>query len=190
MKANRKSIGVAATLIGVFVLGFVSHDVIQTGGSALLTPARAADGTNCSVRTLNGAYGVKFEGSAVDKGQYASVSRMTFDGRGTFTISEIGRFNGEPVDRTFTGPYVVNADCSSPTTRPAGWRTGRPGKSSRPTASDRPSRQHLLHQRVGGGPVVSAVGVAAGHEGRAGVEHFVLGVARGEFRAERVPGEP
>jgi hypothetical protein len=112
MKANRKSIGVAATLIGVFVLGFVSHDVIQTGGSALLTPARAADGTNCSVRTLNGAYGVKFEGSAVDKGQYASVSRMTFDGRGTFTISEIGRFNGEPVDRTFTGPYVVNADCT------------------------------------------------------------------------------
>jgi hypothetical protein len=112
MKANRKSIGVAATFVGVFVLGFVSHDVIQTGGSALLPPARADDGTNCSLRTLNGAYGIKFEGSSTTAGQYASVSRVVFDGRGQFTINEIGRFNGEPVDRTFIGPYVVNADCT------------------------------------------------------------------------------
>jgi hypothetical protein len=113
MKANRKSIGVAASLVGVFVLGFVSRDVIHTGGLALLPPALAAsDGTNCSFRTLNGAYGIKFEGSSVTKGQYASVSRVTFDGRGQFTINEIGRFNGDPVDRTFTGPYVVNVDCT------------------------------------------------------------------------------
>ena len=52
------------------------------------------------------------EGSSVTKGQYASVSRVTFDGRGQFTINEIGRFNGDPVDRTFTGPYVVNSDCT------------------------------------------------------------------------------
>jgi hypothetical protein len=113
MKANRKSLGVAATLVGMFALGFVSHEAVQDGGLGLLSQARAAnDGTNCTVRTLNGAFGVKFEGSAVDKGQYASVSRMTFDGRGVFTVSEIGRFNGDPVDRTFTGPYVVNSDCT------------------------------------------------------------------------------
>jgi hypothetical protein len=112
MKANRKSIGVAATLVGVFVLGFVSREVTHTGGSALLPQARAADGTNCSLRTLNGAYGIKFEGSSVTKGQYASVSRVTFDGRGQFTIAGIGRFNGDPVDRTFTGPYIVNSDCT------------------------------------------------------------------------------
>ena len=99
MTANRKSIGIAATLVGMFVLGFVSREVIHTGDLALLPPARAADGTNCSLRTLNGAYGIKFEGSSVTKGQYASVSRVTFDGRGTFTISEIGRFNGKANDR-------------------------------------------------------------------------------------------
>jgi hypothetical protein len=112
MKANPKSIGIAATLAGVFVLGFVSRDAIHNGGLALSPPALAADGTNCSLRTLNGAYGIKFEGSSVTKGQYASVSRVTFDGRGQFTINEIGRFNGDPVDRTFTGPYVVNSDCT------------------------------------------------------------------------------
>ena len=112
MKANRKSIGIAALLVGVFALGFVSHDVIQTGGLGLLPTAKAAAGTNCSLRTLSGAYGIKFEGSSVTAGQYASVSRVTFDGQGQFTIDEIGRFNGDPVDRTFTGPYLVNSDCT------------------------------------------------------------------------------
>ena len=82
MQANRKSIGVAATLAGVFLFGFMSHDAILTGGSALLPQAHADAGTNCSVRTLNSAYGIKFEGSAGTKGQYASVSRVTFDGGG------------------------------------------------------------------------------------------------------------
>jgi hypothetical protein len=112
MKANRISIGVAATLAGAFLFGFMSHDAILTGGSALLPQAHADAGTNCSLRTLNSAYGIKFEGSAGTKGQYASVSRVTFDGRGQFTINEIGRFNGDPVNRTFTGPYVVNSDCT------------------------------------------------------------------------------
>lgn len=130
MKVSRKSLGIAAALIGTFALGFVSHDAVRDGGWGLLSQARAAnDSANCTVRTLNGAYGVKFEGSAVDKGQYASVSRMTFDGRGRFTVSEIGRFNGDPVDRTFTGPYVVNSD-----------RTGYLNYSS--TLSDPPHEAH------------------------------------------------
>lgn len=37
---------------------------------------------------------------------------MTFDGVGTFTTNEIGRFNGNLIDRTFTGPYTVNDDCT------------------------------------------------------------------------------
>ncbi len=31
---------------------------------------------------------------------------------GTFTTNEIGRFNGNLIDRTFTGPYTVNNDCT------------------------------------------------------------------------------
>ena len=45
-------------------------------------------------------------------GLYVSVSRITFDGLGQFTVSEIGRSNGSLVQRTFTGPYVVNNDCT------------------------------------------------------------------------------
>ena len=37
---------------------------------------------------------------------------FVFDGVGTFTSDEIGRFNGAPVQRTFTGPYTVNQDCT------------------------------------------------------------------------------
>jgi len=40
------------------------------------------------------------------------VSLITFDGRTSFTTSETGRFEGELVSRTFTGPYTVNADCT------------------------------------------------------------------------------
>jgi hypothetical protein len=66
----------------------------------------------CSTHTLNGSYGIRFEGSKLGLGLYVSVSRVTFDGQGQFTVSEIGRSNGSLVERTFTGPYVVNSDCT------------------------------------------------------------------------------
>ena len=66
----------------------------------------------CSLKTLKGAYGIKFEGQKIGVGPVVSVSRFTFDGNGVFTTSEIGRFNGNPIQRTFTGPYVVNEDCT------------------------------------------------------------------------------
>jgi hypothetical protein len=59
-----------------------------------------------------GAYGIKFEGRSLLGGPFVSISRITFDGAGQFTTNEIGRFNGEPINRTFTGPYTVNDDCT------------------------------------------------------------------------------
>src|SRR5258706_15273085 len=56
-----------------------------------------------------------------------------------------------------------------------------------------PRRRIARHQAVDHagtfGPVEGAVGVAAGDERCAGVEHFILDVARSEFRSERIPGE-
>lgn len=66
----------------------------------------------CSAETLHGSYGIRFEGSKLGAGLYVSVSRITFDGHGQFTVSEIGRSNGSLVQRIFTGPYVVNSDCT------------------------------------------------------------------------------
>lgn len=40
------------------------------------------------------------------------MSLITFDGEGHFTTNEVGRFNGNPIERTFTGPYTVNEDCT------------------------------------------------------------------------------
>jgi hypothetical protein len=76
------------------------------------TQAQDAGSRRCSARTLKGAYGIKFEGQKIGFGPFVSVSRITFDGEGHFTTNEIGRFNGDLVQRTFTGPYTVNDDCT------------------------------------------------------------------------------
>jgi hypothetical protein len=80
----------------------------------LLPEAQAQEqgARRCSVKTLKGAYGIKFEGQKIGFGPFVSVSRISFDGNGTFTTSEIGRFNGDLVQRTFTGSYTVNDDCT------------------------------------------------------------------------------
>src|SRR5690348_5798864 len=48
---------------------------------------------------------------------------------------------------------------------------------------------HPLHQGAGAVPIVGAETVAAGYEGRAGIEHLVLDMARAELGADGVPGK-
>src|ERR1043165_1143288 len=85
----------------------------NSGQGALLPNVQAQEpGRKCSVKTLKGAFGLKLEDEKIGVGTLVSVSRLVFDGNGTFTTSETGRFNGEPLSRTFTGPYVVNDDCT------------------------------------------------------------------------------
>ena len=69
-------------------------------------------GRRCSLKTLKGSFGVKFEGQRLGTGPIVSVARFTFDGNGGFTTSEIARLNGTLIERTFAGPYVVNDDCT------------------------------------------------------------------------------
>jgi len=111
MKFHRTSATAATLLAGAVVLGLFIH---QTASS----DAKAEQAGKCSAQTLKGSYGLKFEGikfadqnSATDR-RFVSVSLITFDGRATFTTSETGRFEGELVSRTFTGPYFVNPDCT------------------------------------------------------------------------------
>ena len=49
--------------------------------------------------------------------------------------------------------------------------------------------EHVVQQARRRRPVVGPVGMAGRHEARARIEHLVLLVARGELRADRVPGE-
>ena len=105
----------ALTALGLllFAAGYVAQS-LKLSRVNLLPEARAQEqgARRCSVKTLKGAYGIKFEGQKIGFGPFVSVSRVSFDGNGTFTTSEIGRFNGDLVQRTFTGPYTVNDDCT------------------------------------------------------------------------------
>lgn len=117
MRISKKSIASACCLAGMFALGFILRGVLAPDTMSLVTEARAqADkgpgSRKCSARTLKGTYGIKFEGQKLGTGPIASVSRITFDGEGQFTTEEIGRFNGNLIQRTFTGPYSVNEDCT------------------------------------------------------------------------------
>jgi len=91
----------------------VLSPVAATGPAPNARDHQAGPGSQrCSLSSLQGSYGLRFEGTKIGVGPFASISRITFDGQGQFTTSEIGRFNGNPVQRTFTGPYVVNDDCT------------------------------------------------------------------------------
>ena len=110
----RTKVIAACSLAVIFAAGFVSRGLVDP--SALASNARAnvqgIGSRKCSLKTLKGAYGIKFEGQKIGTGPFVSISRIVFDGEGTFTTTEIGRFNGNPVERTFTGPYTVNDDCT------------------------------------------------------------------------------
>lgn len=117
MRISTTSLRNVCFLIAVFVSGFLLRGSIMPGSASLVSSAQVQVGKgpgsrNCSARTLMGAYGIKFEGKKLDTGPIASVSRITFDGEGQFTTNEIGRFNGNLIQRTFTGPYTVNEDCT------------------------------------------------------------------------------
>jgi hypothetical protein len=121
-KENQMTIRFKSYLMGGAV--FVVIAIASIAGPHVLVPAvvaAAPDSLNqgngpgsqtCSAQTLHGSYGIRFEGSKLGAGLYVSVSRVTFDGQGQFTVNEIGRSNGSLVERTFTGPYIVNSDCT------------------------------------------------------------------------------
>jgi hypothetical protein len=104
----------ALCLLSTFAAGLLVRGLIAPNSLDPVSSAQAQEpgSRRCSTRTLKGAYGIKFEGQKINFGLFVSVSRITFDGEGHFTTNEIGRFNGELVQRSFTGPYIVNDDCT------------------------------------------------------------------------------
>jgi hypothetical protein len=102
-------------LVSIFATNLLGWRLAAPITAAPLASPRQAGGPGsqrCSARTLQGSYGIRFEGTKIGVGPFVSVSRITFDGQGQFTTNEVGRSNGALVQRTFTGPYVVNDDCT------------------------------------------------------------------------------
>jgi len=89
----------------VFVLAFVSLLVL-----GLVSRVQAKE---CSNASLQGTYGLSWEGTVVDVGPLAVVGVFTADGNGTGSEVKILSFNGVTTPgATFTVTYTVNADCT------------------------------------------------------------------------------
>ncbi|MDQ2983965.1 MAG: hypothetical protein M3R70_08605 [Actinomycetota bacterium] len=96
-------------VVGVLGLGLVV-------GTTLLgdRPASAAlQAGKCSKASLDGSYGIRFDGHSVKLGRFASVSLWKFDGKGGMKASET--YDSEktgPQTRRIAGKYKVKGDCT------------------------------------------------------------------------------
>ena len=81
--------------------------------TVLTMAAPRASAGQCGVESLNGSYGVKFDGHSQNFGRFGSVSLWTFDGKGALKANE--SFNSEvtgPGTRTIIGSYEINSNCA------------------------------------------------------------------------------
>jgi hypothetical protein len=87
-----------------------------------LTANEDGRGRACSNRTLHGDYGILVSGTAptspTQTEQFVGTALRTYDGRGNFTHldSTHGQISGMLLDRTGSGTYEVNADCTGTAT--------------------------------------------------------------------------
>ena len=81
-----------------------------TGG---ILPIVHASGV-CSNSSLRGTFGFQFNGTIIGLGPIGGVGVATFDGAGNFTQTDNVSINGFPaiVNRSGSGTYTVNADCT------------------------------------------------------------------------------
>jgi hypothetical protein len=109
----RRVIPALPLLIGLMATpspGLAQADRPATGSEAA--------GPRCSLASLEGTYGFRFSGTVYkpDETPAASLEGAgveTFDARGRTTGGRIvGSSNGQPFSRTFSGTYMVNADCT------------------------------------------------------------------------------
>jgi|GEM_PF-2752371 len=105
----RPLLGVAA-LAAVFVTGVAFGLDRGRGGPAAAASAQPAV---CSVATLNGGYGVRFDGTSRALGRFASVSVFRFDGAGVFSADETFSSDMQKGTRSIAGSYRVEGDCTA-----------------------------------------------------------------------------
>src|SRR5207248_731333 len=73
----------------------------------------SAQPAGCSVATLNGGYGVRFEGTSRALGRFASVSVFRFDGTGGFSADETFNSDMQQGMRSIAGSYSVDDTCTA-----------------------------------------------------------------------------
>jgi hypothetical protein len=102
MKRVATLIVLTGVLVGgsVFVLRLVSNSKVQAQNS-------------CTNASFQGTFGYTFTGlTGVKALPFASVGRLVADGQGNLAGAETDSSNGEIFQRTYSGTYNVNSDCT------------------------------------------------------------------------------
>ena len=102
MKRVATLIVLSSVLVGgtVFALRLISIPKVQAQGS-------------CTIATFQGAFGYTFTGlTGFNALPFAAVGRLVADGQGNLAGAETDSSNGNIFQRTYTGTYKVNADCT------------------------------------------------------------------------------
>jgi hypothetical protein len=92
----------AGILVGgsVFALRLIGIPKVQAQGS-------------CALASFQGAFGYTFTGlTGFNALPFASVGRLVADGQGNLSGAETDSSNGDIFQRTYSGTYKVNPDCT------------------------------------------------------------------------------
>ena len=119
---NTRNVLVLGALAAASLIGIASN--LHRG---ILPNVKAAEKNDeerrerCDVRTLNGGYGLTFQGFGFRGPVPALVGAFTpaagvgvvnFDGKGGLTLAETTSFGGRIAPLSTTGTYAVNSDCT------------------------------------------------------------------------------
>ena len=87
---------------------FVPAAQAQVPDNPLLIPRAQA----CSNGTIQGAFGVLFQGTAPGFGDFVAVALVNYDGAGKLQGKGTVNVGGRVVEDGVTGTYQVNSDCT------------------------------------------------------------------------------
>jgi hypothetical protein len=101
-----KQVATLTILTGILVGGFILALRLAS------TPKVQAQ-VSCTSASFQGAYGYTFTGlTGFNALPFAAVGRLVADGQGVVSGAETDSSNGEIFQRTYTGTYKVNPDCT------------------------------------------------------------------------------
>jgi len=108
-------------LVTMLISGTFQHPQ-STASSGLFVPVAQAQvpdnpllvprAQNCNNGTLQGYYGILFQGAATGFGDFVAVAQAIFDGAGKIQGKGTINVAGRVVEDAVTGTYQVNPDCT------------------------------------------------------------------------------
>ncbi|MCI0389147.1 MAG: hypothetical protein MOB07_10345 [Acidobacteria bacterium] len=121
MKRTLITLTIVVLFASAFGSGLAFRPDQSSSGSGLAPTARAQEQDDpferartrrCSAGTLKGRYGSSVTGTLAGLGPVWIVGWSDFDGIGSFTAADTASLNGAISNRSYSGTYQVNADCT------------------------------------------------------------------------------